>query len=604
MQENQGPAAITKVMTVLEAVSGLMARVTAPDKPVASDAVVSKQSNDQPGEEDEEDERVEEGDDGDDGDVDEEEEAEEEAEEEMLPGEPACRTAMPRSTPAEASSVPPAPAAAATAAVTASGGTDEAGDEAQSASPATMKRHKAHVASACSNCKRAHLACDEARPCRRCIAIKRESSCMDIPHKRRGRPRLRLHEAHDTELAPGQPVNSQISPIQFHQHRYHEDARYRCGQEFSQSLGAGSRRRPLYYPPLATHSRSFSSGAMEKSSQFLNDKDSSPLSMIHQHHYHPHLMHDTNLYPSQGSSGPQEMMHPPRHTSRDYRAANDGSSPYLVPSPAPTGPPNFSRNNSSGMLDADELVSSAKYFALMRPALSAPGLYNHNDRLGPDGHFPASPSAMSSEAFSHDSSKTPSPVMSELHYGHLRSSSHGSAASNAIPGSTFTPNLFPTSASVQQPQQQYLRPNAGPVGNTYAQYPSFTEAVDHHIFQQHVKPNSPYQQTQWSYEGGGSATKTFNLQVPPAIVRHATKESNGLSDGIHGSVRNSDSLAKPDMSPLQKKFSSVIEDELSARLVTKTTLTDNQATVMLINPSAKDTSPARRLKIGMRDILG
>ena len=36
--------------------------------------------------------------------------------------------------------------------------------------PKTSRRAKAHVAKACQNCKKAHLSCDEARPCARCVA--------------------------------------------------------------------------------------------------------------------------------------------------------------------------------------------------------------------------------------------------------------------------------------------------------------------------------------------------------------------------------------------------------------------------------------------------
>lgn len=34
----------------------------------------------------------------------------------------------------------------------------------------TSRRAKAHVARACQNCKKAHLSCDEARPCARCVS--------------------------------------------------------------------------------------------------------------------------------------------------------------------------------------------------------------------------------------------------------------------------------------------------------------------------------------------------------------------------------------------------------------------------------------------------
>ncbi|RMY51750.1 hypothetical protein D0864_14366, partial [Hortaea werneckii] len=53
------------------------------------------------------------------------------------------------------------------------------------------RRSKTHVASACINCKRAHLSCDVNRPCARCVASGKQDTCVDVQHKKRGRPRLR-----------------------------------------------------------------------------------------------------------------------------------------------------------------------------------------------------------------------------------------------------------------------------------------------------------------------------------------------------------------------------------------------------------------------------
>ena len=49
------------------------------------------------------------------------------------------------------------------------------------------KRQK-HVRKACIHCKKAHLACDESRPCKRCVHLGK-TDCVDVEHKRRGRPR-------------------------------------------------------------------------------------------------------------------------------------------------------------------------------------------------------------------------------------------------------------------------------------------------------------------------------------------------------------------------------------------------------------------------------
>ncbi|WWC71973.1 uncharacterized protein I206_105932 [Kwoniella pini CBS 10737] len=49
---------------------------------------------------------------------------------------------------------------------------------------------KANVSSACGPCKRAHLACDVARPCKRCVNMGKADQCEDVPHKKRGRPKV------------------------------------------------------------------------------------------------------------------------------------------------------------------------------------------------------------------------------------------------------------------------------------------------------------------------------------------------------------------------------------------------------------------------------
>ncbi|KAI8629582.1 hypothetical protein F5Y19DRAFT_86477 [Xylariaceae sp. FL1651] len=58
-------------------------------------------------------------------------------------------------------------------------------------SPKSQRKTKGHVASACVPCKRAHLRCDAQRPCSRCLSNGKEDDCIDVQHKKRGRPRLR-----------------------------------------------------------------------------------------------------------------------------------------------------------------------------------------------------------------------------------------------------------------------------------------------------------------------------------------------------------------------------------------------------------------------------
>lgn len=49
--------------------------------------------------------------------------------------------------------------------------------------PITIKRigGKANVSAACGPCKRAHLACDVNRPCRRCANMGKDGMCEDVP---------------------------------------------------------------------------------------------------------------------------------------------------------------------------------------------------------------------------------------------------------------------------------------------------------------------------------------------------------------------------------------------------------------------------------------
>jgi hypothetical protein len=44
---------------------------------------------------------------------------------------------------------------------------------------------RTQVPKACSNCRRMHAGCDLGRPCKRCIQNGLESSCIDVPRKKR-----------------------------------------------------------------------------------------------------------------------------------------------------------------------------------------------------------------------------------------------------------------------------------------------------------------------------------------------------------------------------------------------------------------------------------
>lgn len=64
------------------------------------------------------------------------------------------------------------------------------------------KRQK-HVRKACIHCKKAHLACDESRPCKRCVHLGK-TDCIDVEHKRRGRPRSSPEKKRIAQICPPQ----------------------------------------------------------------------------------------------------------------------------------------------------------------------------------------------------------------------------------------------------------------------------------------------------------------------------------------------------------------------------------------------------------------
>ncbi|KAF2761516.1 hypothetical protein EJ05DRAFT_174586 [Pseudovirgaria hyperparasitica] len=85
---------------------------------------------------------------------------------------------------------------------------------------------KAHVKSACNHCKKAHLSCDDKRPCNRCITTNK-IDCHDVPHKKRGRPRLRDDKdkmRHSTSSSSSRPLPPRLDTSTQH---YHQDVQQR-----------------------------------------------------------------------------------------------------------------------------------------------------------------------------------------------------------------------------------------------------------------------------------------------------------------------------------------------------------------------------------------
>jgi len=78
-------------------------------------------------------------------------------------------------------------ASAATSSTTASFARPDLQKTAVMGVPAVMpvKMKRGHVSKACTNCRKMHAGCYHARPCSRCVFHRMESTCIDVPRKKR-----------------------------------------------------------------------------------------------------------------------------------------------------------------------------------------------------------------------------------------------------------------------------------------------------------------------------------------------------------------------------------------------------------------------------------
>ncbi|KAL4946801.1 hypothetical protein BDV06DRAFT_208444 [Aspergillus oleicola] len=125
----------------------------------------------------------------------------------------------------------------------------------------TTRRTKAHVASACVNCKKKHLGCDPARPCNRCVLSGKADTCVDVTHKKRGRPPLKADEgslrSYATQLDPRGAPGDQGPQIRRPMHRATSSRELRPMPDLQQLHGAqrgmiGGRLPPGQPQPWST----------------------------------------------------------------------------------------------------------------------------------------------------------------------------------------------------------------------------------------------------------------------------------------------------------------------------------------------------------------
>ncbi|KAI1610774.1 hypothetical protein EDD36DRAFT_303409 [Exophiala viscosa] len=149
-------------------------------------------------------------------------------------------------------------------------------------SPRAARKPKAHVASACINCKKKHLRCDNARPCRRCVQSGKEESCVDVEHKKRGRPPLKPEDPSarrpfESALSPmGGPLGDPLrrsqgsDPSSFAQSSGYQQRPYRPLQAYDQSRVQmrGPAFQSMYAQPSISSSPATAQGTFTSSRQY------------------------------------------------------------------------------------------------------------------------------------------------------------------------------------------------------------------------------------------------------------------------------------------------------------------------------------------------
>lgn len=131
-------------------------------------------------------------------------------------------------------------------------------------SPRSQRKTKGHVASACVPCKKAHLRCDSQRPCSRCVTHGKEDTCVDVRHKKRGRPRLRDDRESRMEAArfphgpeSGARRSSNIRPASMGQSLFYNSpgsaAASAPGSEFTSPETPGHRYLPRVFSADASY---------------------------------------------------------------------------------------------------------------------------------------------------------------------------------------------------------------------------------------------------------------------------------------------------------------------------------------------------------------
>jgi len=134
--------------------------------------------------------------------------------------------------------------------------------EQQAAAAAAAKRIQ--VPKACSNCRRMHAGCDLGRPCRRCVQNGLESSCVDVPRKKRASRK----RSKDDGISPDSTM---------------EDSTKIWEDTYNELFGQNSSENRIqpYNPPASFGNQSFDPYVFQPESLLLPDMGASMRNPLH-----------------------------------------------------------------------------------------------------------------------------------------------------------------------------------------------------------------------------------------------------------------------------------------------------------------------------------
>ncbi|KAF9974008.1 hypothetical protein BGZ73_002705 [Actinomortierella ambigua] len=228
-----------------------------------------------------------------------------------------------------------------------------------SAPPARSKPNKVHVPSACINCKKAHLACDISRPCKRCVSVGKDDTCRDVEHKKRGRPKLVDKQVEIDTSAWGaqgkEPILSTAAALSKNRAKgkYTKSANYKASRRAGTNtgappsstastngasmMGATGPHNPIHTPSTATPSPDTTSRNTSHHDASTTSASSPSSYADRAHHaqysrqdYHPH--HHSSPYSGNGGSG--RPLESPRREDKDPFFAQT----HYGPTPQPITP--------------------------------------------------------------------------------------------------------------------------------------------------------------------------------------------------------------------------------------------------------------------------